>query len=256
MAKLISHCPACGTKLDITELHCAGCGMDLRNDFELSLFDLLDAEQKEFLLSFLRQRGNMSAVQRELGVSYPTASKRLDQLLSALNLAEEAKNLPESEKGMNLPNWQIPKDSVKASDIVKQKLIDHNGSAIVQTARGVPCDIRAALDGISFVSSKLPVKPPYRYEVFDVIVELLIAQKGRARKGNGRSSKLGEPNCDETTVVGAIGYHYTHAQNGQSVYDPVFVLAAVLEWAGVVHNERGELALTAEYLEKRQIKNL
>ena len=28
----------------------------------------------------------------------------------------------------------------------------------------------------------------------------------------------------------------------------VFVLAAVLDWAGIAHNERGYLTLTAEYL--------
>lgn len=35
-----------------------------------------------------------------------------------------------------------------------------------------------------------------------------------------------------------------------SVPDPVFILAAVLEWAGIASNERGELVLTASYQEK------
>lgn len=30
-------------------------------------------------------------------------------------------------------------------------------------------------------------------------------------------------------------------------FDPVFVLAAVLDWAGIAHNERGYLTLTADY---------
>ena len=129
-------------------------------------------------------------------------------------------------------------------------LIENGGRAIVHTARGLPCEVQVAPDGISFLCNKLPTNPPYRYEVFDEIVRLLISQGGRARKGNGRNFKLGEPDCDETTVVGYIGYNYFHYDTGKSVPDPVFVLAAVLEWAGIASNERGELVLTTNYQEK------
>ena len=83
-------------------------------------------------------------------------------------------------------------------------------------------------------------------QIHKVIVELLLKQGGHARKGNGRNYKLGEPNCDHTTVVGAVAIDRGF-KNGESVFDPVFVLAAVLEWAGIAHNERGELVLTQQY---------
>ena len=252
MSKVISECPACGTKLRITSLRCTGCGMELRNDFELSPFDSLNPEQMSFLITFLEQRGNMSSVQSELGISYPAAKKRLDDLLVALNLVENNQKNPqrvEDEGGIDMSNWYVQEDSRKASDIIKRKLMENNGRVIVYTARGLPCEIRAAPDGVSFLSNKLPINPPYRYEVFDVIVDLLISQGGRAKKGNGRNHRLGEPECDETTIVGAIGYQYAHAESGKSVYDPVFVLAAVLEWANIASNERGELVLTASYRE-------
>lgn len=249
MPKVISECPVCGTKLKIASLHCADCGMELRNDFELSPFDVLNSEQTDFLFSFLKQRGNMSSVQNELGISYPTAKKRLDNLLIALALADKSQQQSKDEEVIDMSTWSVPTDSNKASDIIKRKLMENNGRVIVHTARGLPCEIRVAPDGVSFLSNKLPLNPPYRYEVFDVIVDLLISQGGRARKGNGRNYKLGEPECDETTVVGAIGYHYAHTEAGRSVYDPVFVLAAVLEWAGIANNERGELCLTANYRE-------
>lgn len=247
MPKVISEGPVCGTKLKITSLHCAGCGMELRNDFELSPFDVLNPEQTDFLISFLKQRGNMSSVQSELGISYPTAKKGLDDLLTVLGLADGNKQQRNDEEVIDMSAWSISKGCNRASDIIKRKLVENNGRVIVHTARGLPCEIRVAPDGVSFLSNKLPINPPYRYEVFDVIVDLLISQGGRARKGNGRSYKLGEPECDETTVVGAIGYHYSHVETGKSVYDPVFVLAAVLEWAGIANNERGELVLTSGY---------
>lgn len=251
MSKVIQNCPACGTKLTITSLRCNGCGMELRNDFDLSPFDMLNSEESDFLITFLKQRGNMSSVQNELGLSYPAAKKRLDDLLLALNLTKDNPLKAEDEEVIDMSTWHVPESSKKASDIIKRKLMENNGRVTVYTVRGLPCEIRAASDGVSFLSNKLPINPPWRYEVFDVIVDLLISQGGRARKGNGRNYKLGETECDETTVVGAIGYQYAHAESGKSVYDPVFVLAAVLEWAGIANNERGELVLTASYREAR-----
>lgn len=245
MAKIIPSCPACGGKLQITTLTCPDCSMELKGAFELGQFDSLGKEDTEFLFSFLRQRGNMSATQNELGISYPLAKKRLDHLLIALDLMEQEET--EEEEEIDMSTWVVPEDSRKPSDIIKRKLMENGGRVIVHTARGLPCEIRAASDGVSFLSDKLPLTPPYRYTVFDIIVDLLAEQGGRARKGNGRNYKLGEPECDETTVVGAIGYRYAHVEPGKSVYDPVFVLAAVLKWAGIAHNGRGELILTGEY---------
>lgn len=136
----------------------------------------------------------------------------------------------------------------KASEIIKTKLLENGSHVTVNTARGLPCEIWANSDGKSFVSDKLPIKPNYEYTVFDVIVELLVTNGGRAKKGNGRNYKLGHPNCDEHTVVGAVAINYAGKIVGDSVFDPVFVLAAVLEWAGIAHNGRGELVLTQQYL--------
>ena len=183
-------------------------------------------------------------MQNELGISYPTAKKRLDELLIRLQLAEP----DEEELDMTeISGLSVDRSSTKASEIIKAKLKDCGGRVIVHTARGLPCEIVAHPDGKSFTSKKLPIKPPYEYVVFDTIVDLLVRNGGRARKGNGRNYKLGEPECDETTVVGAIAKYYAGKKYGDSVFDPVFVFAAVLEWAGIAHNERGELVLTQAY---------
>ena len=78
MAKIINTCPVCSEKLIATELHCAACGLTLKNTFELdehpqhgeTIFDRLNPQQTNFLLTFLRQQGNMKAVQGELGIKY------------------------------------------------------------------------------------------------------------------------------------------------------------------------------------------
>ena len=245
MKKLISKCPCCNETLRVTTLQCPECGMEMKNDFKLSAFDRLSNEQYAFLIEFLQQRGNLKNVQSELGVSYPTAKKKLDDLLIALELTQEADEQEMEE--IDMSNLVVNYNSTDASEIIKAKLLSCGGRVIVYSARGLPCEIWADADGKSFVSNKLPIKPNYEYRVFDVIVELLLANGGRARKGNGRNYKLGEPECGETTVVGAIAKNYAGKKNGESVFDPVFVFAAILEWAGIVHNERGELVLTQNY---------
>lgn len=244
MSKLISKCPCCSGTLNIASLQCPDCGVELRNSFQFSAFDRLDQAQMDFLLSFLKCRGSLKSLQEEMDISYPTAKKRLEELLIALDIWQE--NDCAEQEVVDLSSISVNRNSIRASEIIKAKLLDNGGRVTVYTARGLPCEVWMNADGTTFTSDKLPIKPPYAYRVFDVIVELLVSQGGHARKGNGRSYKLGDNNCDKTTVVGAVALDRGN-KIGDSVFDPVFVLAAILEWAGIAHNERGELVLTQQY---------
>ena len=240
MKQMISTCPYCHSQMHISTLKCTECGTELKNDFELSPFDRLEEKQNAFLLEFLRSRGNLKQVQNTLGMSYPTAKKQLEELLIALGLTDSPEPQPAPE--IDLRTMQVDRSNRRASEIIKAKLLDHGGHVTVFTARGLPCEIYANPDGTSFSSDKLPIKPPYPYTVFDVVVDLLEAQGGHARKGNGRNFRLGEPGCEENTIVGRVALSRGRRM-GDSVFDPVFVLAAVLEWAGIAKNGRGELIL-------------
>ena len=133
----------------------------------------------------------------------------------------------------------------KASDIVREKLLASGGTAVIPLQRGEPCTIMLVDKECAITSDKLN---GFRYglSVFDVIVELLQhSPQGKARKGNSRGpgDKVGRGRCTEDTVVGAIAIHYFGKKAGESCFDPVFVLAAVLEWAGIAKNERGFVQL-------------
>ena len=248
MNKPISKCPACQETLRISLLSCPNCGTELKGSFELSPFDKLGDEQYAFLLSFLRNRGNLKNLQEELQISYPTAKKTLDDILRQLGLIEDTDLTDEEWEAPDMENWTVDANSTKASEIIKAKIKENGGRVVIHTVTGLPCEIGLSADGKTFLSNKLPLIH-YGIDVFDCIVELLLANGGRARKGNGRNFKLGDPNCDESTVVGYIGKHYSGKHDGDSVFDPVFVFAAVLEWAGIAHNGRGEISLTAAYRE-------
>jgi hypothetical protein len=84
----IATCPICSGELAVTRLHCRSCGTTLEGDFNVGRFARLSREQFALLESFLRSRGNLKEMERELGVSYPTVRARVDALLRALGLGE------------------------------------------------------------------------------------------------------------------------------------------------------------------------
>ena len=79
--------PVSGGDLIVTELANEESGITIRGHFEIPRYAKLDAEQAHFLETFLRCRGMLNAVERELGISYPTVRARLDGVLASLELA-------------------------------------------------------------------------------------------------------------------------------------------------------------------------
>jgi hypothetical protein len=79
--------PVTGGELVITELSNPESGVTIRGRFAVPRYSRLDAEQAKFLETFLRCRGMLNSVERELGMSYPTVRARLDALLEALEFA-------------------------------------------------------------------------------------------------------------------------------------------------------------------------
>ncbi len=86
----IATCPICGGELAVTRLHCRSCATTLEGDFNVGRFARLSRDQFALLESFLRSKGNLKEMERELGISYPTVRARVDALLRALGLADDA----------------------------------------------------------------------------------------------------------------------------------------------------------------------
>lgn len=238
MATILSKCPACGDDLKISTIKCCGCGLEIKNDFELTPFDRLNPEQYTFLIEFLKSQGNLKSVQNTLGLSYPTAKKKLSQLLTSLDLNNNTEPLAE----LDISEWKSNLDSHNASDIIKQKLIACGGRASVRSIKGKLYEVWI-VDESHFSCENIV---PYGYDIFDIIVNLLISQGGRAKKGSGRA-RLGDPKCEETTVAGAIIKNYFHKNVGESAFDPGFALIAIMEWAGIIKSEWGYVELTSAY---------
>lgn len=89
-----SACPVCGDRLALTRLGCGSCGTELAGVFTSCAFCALDESETEMLNVFLASRGNLRDLEKHLGVSYPTARLRFNQLLEKLGLAEPVATAP------------------------------------------------------------------------------------------------------------------------------------------------------------------
>jgi len=235
------HCPVCNEKLHINRLSCPQCKAEYPIDEELSSFDYLSTEQKHFLKTFLICKGNIKAIEAELGISYPTVNKRFDELLIALNLKEKNTLIEKENIDMSVFG-ELDRSSIKASDIIKNKLFDNNGAVTINLPKGGNCYVAIAESGNSFVSDKLP-NQTISFSIFDIIVNFLRDNGGKAPKGMGRTDKVGYGKCGSETVMYQIATQYYGKKIGESTFDPLFVLAAILEWGEIAENGWGYLKL-------------
>ncbi len=86
--EVIATCPVCDHRLEVTRLHCAECDTTIEGRFSVGRFGRLNRDQLGLLETFLRARGNLRDLERELGISYPTVRNRLEALLRALGLTD------------------------------------------------------------------------------------------------------------------------------------------------------------------------
>lgn len=89
MLKLFEQCPACGGPIVITEIKCSNCHLKMQGEFTPGLFSTLSGDQLTFVRAFLRVRGNLSEMEKVLGVSYPTIRNKLEEINQALDSGEQ-----------------------------------------------------------------------------------------------------------------------------------------------------------------------
>jgi len=120
----IATCPICSGELAVTRLHCRSCGTTLEGDFNVGRFARLSREQFALLESFLRSRGNLKEMERELGISYPTVRARVDLLIRALGLGdgEEPTEEPEPATGAAPAEATAAADAAAARRTVLERL--------------------------------------------------------------------------------------------------------------------------------------
>lgn len=91
--EVLPFCPVCDSKLNVVKQRCNHCETSIEGDFHLDKFSYLSKEDKAFIEVFMKNRGNIKEIEKEMGISYPTVRRQLDKVILALGYA-----VPQSEE--------------------------------------------------------------------------------------------------------------------------------------------------------------
>jgi hypothetical protein len=89
MRKILEQCPSCGGDLAVTRLNCTSCETVVLGRYQPCPFCKLSLDSTQFLMTFVRCRGNVKEMERELGISYWTVRRKVDDLIEALGVEAE-----------------------------------------------------------------------------------------------------------------------------------------------------------------------
>src|ERR1700732_5381380 len=95
MRPVILKCPSCDGNLTVARLDCPDCSISIEGEFAPPALLKLTRAQIDFIEVFIKNRGIIREVERELGISYPTVRARLDEVIQALGYS--SKSAPEDE---------------------------------------------------------------------------------------------------------------------------------------------------------------
>jgi hypothetical protein len=82
----------------ITQLTCTNCSTNIAGYYPISPFAHLTEENLRFLENFIRYRGNVKEMARELNESYWTIRSKLDKLITEMGLAAQPEDLEAQRK--------------------------------------------------------------------------------------------------------------------------------------------------------------
>ncbi|NDJ53103.1 MAG: DUF2089 domain-containing protein [Chloroflexi bacterium] len=85
MRKLIEACPACEGDLIVTRLTCVQCGTEVHGSFQPNVFSHLEPHDLDFVIQFVKAKGNIKEMERALDTSYWSIRKKLDDIVAFLD---------------------------------------------------------------------------------------------------------------------------------------------------------------------------
>lgn len=84
MRKVLERCPTCEQDMKVTRMQCDHCGTTVEAEYEPCTFCSMEPRHSGFLRAFVKARGNIKEIERELGITYSAARAMLDDLMQAM----------------------------------------------------------------------------------------------------------------------------------------------------------------------------
>jgi len=109
---VIGECPICNHDLFVTKLECTNCHTEISGQFQLSKFNYLSKDHLYFIELFIKNKGSIKQLEKELNVSYPTVKKMLDEVIVSLGYTVE-EDIDQTDREAvltKLANGEITKD--------------------------------------------------------------------------------------------------------------------------------------------------
>ena len=132
------------------------------------------------------------------------------------------------------------------SDVLRT-LYNYNGGEITVTLlKGTKHKVNLSNDGEYLYSiTGLGKSNHLKLEWFDKIVKYIVDKGGRVKKGGSRNknAKVGYENCAYGTLAYYVATECYGKKEGDSSFDPVFMVATILDNAGICKNERGYISI-------------
>lgn len=107
MRKLLEICPACAGELIVTQQTCVECGTSVVGEFKPTIFARLSPENLAFLEVFIKNKGNVKEMERELGESYWAIRNRINEIIEQLGLEKKNVEPGESQTDMTTRRQDI-----------------------------------------------------------------------------------------------------------------------------------------------------
>ncbi len=126
MRKLLENCPACAGELIVTQQTCVECGTSVVGEFKPTIFARLSPENLAFLEVFIKNKGNVKEMERELGESYWAIRNRINEIIEQLGLEKKNVEPAESQTDISARRQEILAqlnrgeiDAATAADLLK-----------------------------------------------------------------------------------------------------------------------------------------
>lgn len=120
MRKVLERCPSCGGDIEVTRLSCTQCETVVTGRFQPCRFCKLPPASVQFLEAFVKSRGNVKEMERELGISYWTIRSRLNELIQELGFEVEAAQEDELKTRRREILEQVDRGELSAGEATEQ----------------------------------------------------------------------------------------------------------------------------------------
>lgn len=222
-------------------------------------FDALTTEQEEFLISYIKHSGDLYEVIDDVSVP---GNNGCEQIYNANIIwlgIQKALGVPNENYKYHKADWPYTTmKKPKASDIVKARyyheclsgndpwhyvrtyLLNNDYTEIQYLCHkeGIRCKKEISRNEYK------DLHEDYQYKVLDMIVDALIENLGTLPKG----SQTGKNAYAIGTVARCYKINYLDTVLCPSNAGSLSIYYAILASAGIIHNEKNTISLTAEYM--------